>query len=98
MSRGTLGSFNGVATPDVNMVEEVFRPNEIAANPNSTLKFSKMSIKKLGVAVGEDTVVLINGARIPIAAGGVFELAYGMVEIYSIVFDSAVSVEIYYMY
>lgn len=36
MSKGTLGSFNGTTTANVNMLD-IFKQNEMAAHENSTL-------------------------------------------------------------
>ena len=97
MSKGTLGSFNGTTTPNVNMVD-VFKQNEIEKHENSFLQFSEfMTIKKLGIQCDAGTVVAINGAEIPIVSG-VFELGDGQIDVTSLVFKSAVFVNIYYMY
>lgn len=97
MSKGILGSFNGTTTPNVNMID-VFKQNEIKKHENSFLKFSDfMTVKKLGIQCDAGTVVAINGAEIPIVSG-VFELGYGQIDVTSLVFNSAVSANIYYMY
>lgn len=96
MSKGMLGSFNGAAIPNVNMLP-IFKQNEISANPNSILKLSKMIIKKIGIQTDAGTVVEINDREIPIVSG-TFELGFGQIDIYSLVFKSAVNVNIYYMY
>lgn len=47
MSKGTLGSFNGTTTANVNMLD-IFKQNEMAAHENSTLAFTDhMVIKRL---------------------------------------------------
>lgn len=96
MAQGTLGSFNGAVTPNVDMLT-IFKENELTLNPNSTLKFSPMIIKKIGIQTDAGTVVKINGSGIPIVSG-VFELGFGQVDIYSLVFTSSVNASIYYMY
>lgn len=49
MSKGTLGSFNGTTTANVNMLD-IFKQNEMAAHENSTLAFTDhMVIKKIGI-------------------------------------------------
>lgn len=96
MSKGMLGSFNGKTTPNVNMLS-IFKQNELSANPNSTLQFSDMVIRKLGIQTDAGTVVIINDSEIPIVSG-IFELGFGQVDIYSLVFKNVVNVNIYYMY
>lgn len=97
MSKGTLGSFNGTTTANVNMLD-IFKQNEMAAHENSTLAFTDhMVIKKIGIQCEAGTEVIINGCEIPIASG-VFELGFGQVDITSLVFKEEKSVNIYYMY
>jgi hypothetical protein len=97
MSRGTLGSFDGAVTPGINMVSDVFRANEIKAHPNSHLKFGVMTLRKIGITTEPNTVVHINGSKIPIPSG-VFELAMEMIGITKLVFEAPVSAMIYYIY
>ena len=96
MSRGTLGSFDGVVTPNTNMLD-VFKQNEIASNPNSILKLGAMRIQKIGIVTDANTTVYINDVKIPIPSG-IFELAFGMIEITKLVFDIPVNAQIYYVY
>lgn len=97
MSKGTLGSFNGTTTANENMIE-VFRKEELQKHPNSTLSFTdRMVVKKIGIQCDPGTIVKINDAEIPIVSG-VFELGYGQIDVTSLIFTSAVSVNIYYMY
>lgn len=97
MSKGTLGSFNGTTTANVNMLD-IFKQNEMAAHENSTLAFTDhMVIKKIGIQCEAGTEVIINGCEIPIVSG-VFELGFGQVDITSLVFKEEKSVNIYYMY
>ena len=97
MSKGTLGSYNGITRPNVNMLD-IFKQEEISKHENCVLKFSDfMVIKKLGIQCDAGTQVEINGCEIPIVSG-VFELGYGQIDVTSLVFKSAVSVNIYYMY
>lgn len=97
MSKGTLGSFNGTTTANVNMLD-IFKQNELAAHENSTLAFTDlMVIKKIGIKCDPGTEVFINGSEIPIVTG-VFELGFDQVDITSLVFKEAKDVNIYYMY
>ena len=97
MSKGTLGSFNGTVTPNVNMVD-IFKQEEMKRHENSTLAFSScMILKKIGIQCDVGTIVSINGCDIPIVSG-IFELGYGQVDVTSLVFKSAVDANIYYMY
>lgn len=96
MSKGMLGSFNGKTTPNVNMLS-TFKQNELSSNPNSTLQFSDMVIRKIGIQTDAGTVVKINDSEIPITSG-IFELGFGQIDIYSLIFKDAVDVNIYYMY
>jgi hypothetical protein len=100
MAVGTLGSFIDTVTPDINMVEEVFRQNEIGKNPGSYLKNPKnrMVLTKVGIRVDGATQAYINGTEVRIPAGGVFELGQGLIDITSLVFDTAVLAEIYYLF
>lgn len=96
MSKAFLSSFSGIAMANTNMVE-VFKRNELEQNPNSTLAFSDMVIKKIGIQCDPGTEVLINGNSIPIISG-IFELAYGQIDITSLIFKQDVAVNIYFMY
>lgn len=97
MSKGTLGSFNGTTVPNENMVD-VFRKQEIESHENSIVAFSDhLVLKKIGILCEAGTVVKINGSEIPIISGQ-FELAYGVLDIVSLVFDKAIPVNITYMY
>ncbi|MCM1221476.1 MAG: hypothetical protein NC548_44055 [Lachnospiraceae bacterium] len=95
-TNGVLGSFNGTVTADVNMLD-IFKENELKQHPNSTLQFSRLTIKKIGIQCDPGTEVEINGSKIPIISG-VFELGFNQVNITSLVFKSAVPANIYYMY
>ena len=96
MANGVLGSFNGTVTANVNMLD-VFKSRELEEHPNSTLQFSKLTLKKIGIQCDPGTEVKIIGCKIPIVSG-VFELGYGQVKITRLVFKSAVPANIYYMY
>lgn len=97
MSKGTLGSFNGTTTANVNMLD-IFKKEEMAKHENSTLAFSsRMIIKKIGIQCPAGTEVSINGCDIPIVSG-VFELGFGQIDVSSLVFKEAIAVNIYYMY
>ncbi len=97
MSLGTVGSFNGTTTPNTNMLD-VFKQAELSIHPDSTLKFADhMVIKKIGIDCPPGTIVSINGSPIPIISG-IIEFGYGQLDITSLVFSEAVSVNIYYMY
>lgn len=96
MTNGVLGSFNGTVTANVNMLD-IFKANELIQHPNSTLQFSKLTIKKIGIQCAPGTEVEINGSKIPIVSG-TFELGFGQVQVTSLIFRSAVPVNIYYMY
>ena len=97
MSKGTLGSFNGTTTANVNMLD-IFKKEEMAKHENSTLAFSScMIIKKIGIQCPAGTEVSINGCDIPIVSG-VFELGFGQIDVSSLIFKEAVPVNIYYMY
>ena len=96
MSKGTLGSWEGMVTPDKNMLK-IFRENELAINPYSIIKFTDMSIIKLGVIADPGTVFFINGERI-VMATNVFELGLGIKTIKSLMFTSAVYAQFAFMY
>lgn len=93
---GTLGSFDGNTSPNVNMLE-IFTTNELTNNPNSFLRYGAMVIKKIGIYVPPNTVVTINDSAITIVTG-IFELGYGQVDVYNLVFESTVAAHIYYLY
>ncbi len=96
MSQAFLGGFNGTVTPGINMLD-IFKVNEIAENQNSILKYGDMVIRKFGISCPAGTVVKINGRRIVIFSG-IFELGIDQIDITSLEFESAVEVNIYYMY
>lgn len=97
MSKGTLGSFNGTTTANVNMLD-IFRHEEMDKHENSTLAFTPhMTVKKIGIQCPAGTEVVINGCDIPIVSG-VFELGFGQIDVTSLIFKEAVAVNIYYMY
>ncbi len=96
MSKAYLGSFNGTVTPNVNMLE-VFKKKEIEDNPNSILNFGNLVLKKFGISAPAGTTIKINGKEIPLFTG-VFELGMNQIDITSLVFTEAVSVNIYYMF
>ena len=96
MSQAHLGSFNGTVTPNVNMLD-IFKQREIKDNPNSILNFGDLVLKKFGISAPAGTVVKINGKEIPLFTG-VFELGMNQIDITSLVFSDAVSVNIYYMF
>jgi hypothetical protein len=96
MAVGTLGSFNGTVTPNVNMLD-TFKANELAINPNSTLKYGNMVVKKIGISAPASTTIEINGTSMFIPSG-IFELDYGQVDIYSLKFVAPVVVQIYYLF
>lgn len=96
MAKGTIGSFNGNATPGVNMVD-VFREQEKGRHirfPVST----DFSIQKIAISAAPGTAFDFNGARIVLSSTGVFETCIGMTEIESIVFQAAVQVNIVYLF
>lgn len=96
MSQAHLGSFSGTVTPGVNMVD-IFKKNERADNPNSILNFGRMSLRKLSMSCPAGTRVKINGKEIPLFTG-VFELGLDQINITSLEFSDAVSVDLYYMF
>lgn len=96
MSQAHLGSFNGTVTPNINMLD-VFKKNEIEDNPNSILNFGDMVLKKFGISCPAGTTIFINGKEIPLFTG-IFELGMNQIDITSLVFPEAVSVNVYYMF
>lgn len=96
MSQAHLGSFNGVVTPGINMLE-IFKENEIRDNPNSILNYGDMILKKFGISCPAGTSIEINGKSIPIFTG-VFELGMNQIDISSLRFSEPVNVNIYYMF
>lgn len=96
MSQAFLGSFNGAVTPNKNMID-VFKENEIKANPNSILNFDRLVLKKFAISAPTGTILKINGKDIPMYTD-FFELGLDQVDIYTLEFSDAVDVNIYYMY
>ena len=96
MSQAFLGGFNGTVTPGVNMLD-IFKERELEANPNSILKYGNMVIRKFGISCPAGTNVKINGRSIKIFSG-IFEVGIDQIDIISLEFESAVDVNIYYMY
>lgn len=97
MAMASLGSFYGNITANVNIVD-IFRQNEITANPNCHLKYANhMVLKAVTINAPNDTIVSINGSDVKIA-NGKYEVEIGWIDITSLVFSSAVAVNIQYMY
>lgn len=96
MAQARLGGFSGIATANANMVD-IFKANELETNPNSTLKFSNMVLRKIAISAPEGTVVEVNGVDMTLFEGRI-ELGLDIVNIYSLVFHDSVEVDIYYMY
>lgn len=98
MAKASLGSFEGNTTANANMVE-IFRQNEITANPNCHLKYAHhMVLRAITINAPDGTEVRINGTRVTIGASGRYEIEIEQIDVTSLVFDSAVNVSIQYMY
>ena len=96
MSQAHLGSFSGIVTPKVNMLD-IFKQNERAENHNSILNFGKMSLKMISMSCPAGTKVKINGKEITLFSG-VFELGMGQIDITSLEFSEAINMSAYYMF
>ena len=96
MSLANIGNYIGTVVPNKNMVE-VFRENELRLNKNSVLSFRPMTLKKFTISCAPGAVVKINGKDMELPTG-VFELGMGQYEISSLIFSSAVDVNIFYAY
>lgn len=91
-----LGCYSGSTIAGANMLD-AFKENELEENPNSILRFGDMVIKKIALKAPEGTTVTINGKKITLFTG-LFELGYNMFDITSLVFDSAVNINVYYFF
>lgn len=94
--RGKLGGFRGTVTADQDMIA-VFA-DEHAADVRKWPVSTGFNIQKLAISGEPGTVFELNGVEIELPSTGVFELGYGMVEIETLIFRSAASVNIIYLY
>lgn len=95
-ARGKLGSFRGMVAANQDMIA-VFA-TEHAAESRRWPVSTGFNIQKLAISGDPGIVFELNGVEIELPSTGVFELGYGMVEIETLVFQSAASVQIVYLY
>ena len=55
-------------------------------------------IKKLAIQAPSNTEFLLNGENFMMPLTGIFELGYGLVNVYELIFKSDVDVNIVYMF
>lgn len=88
-----LGSYYGACPAGENMVD-LFKANEKEKRPDLPFK----TVRKIAIEAPAGTVVHINETEIVMPSSCYFELGLDWVQIYSLIFDSAVDVNIIYMY
>lgn len=89
----SLGSFVGTVDADKNLVEQ-FKAEQKKKHP--TLNFDE--IKKLAIQAPEATEFSINGENFVMPSTGIFELGYGLVDVYELIFKTSVDANIVYMF
>ena len=78
----SLSSFVGTVDADKNLVEQ-FKAEQKKKHP--TLNFDE--IKKLAIQAPEATEFSINGENFVMPSTGIFELGYGLVDVYELIFN-----------
>ena len=97
MMNNVLGSWIGTTQVDQDMIP-VLQAKEEARTDRAKNVSDGFSILQLGICAPDGTQVEINGATILIPQAGVFQLSYGLIELKSLVFKSAVTANIVYIY
>ena len=95
--KNVLGSWIGTTTPRENLIPVLQTKEEARVDRPKSLE-NGFSILQLGVVAPADTKIVVNGQTIQIPQAGVFQLSYGLIELESLVFLSAVSANIVYVY
>lgn len=89
----SLSSFVGTVDADKNLVEQ-FKAEQKKKHP--TLNFDE--IKKMVIQAPEATEFSINGENFVMPSTGIFELGYGLVDVYELIFKTSVDANIVYMF
>ena len=97
MMNNVLGSWIGTTQVDQDMIP-VLQAKEEARTDRAKNVSDGFSILQLGICAPDGTQVEINGATILIPQAGVFQLSYGLIELKSLGFKSAVTANIVYIY
>lgn len=97
MAKGHIGSFVGTTTANANMID-LFRQTETAKTARKWPTSFPFSIQQLSISAEPGTTFALNEAQIVIPGTGIFEIPYGLCEVDSLVFESAVDVNIVYLY
>lgn len=97
MNGNTFGSWIGTTTADTDMIPILRAKEEARTSPHKSVA-NGFSILQLGISAPKDTEIEINGETVRLPSTGVFQLGYGLIELESLVFKSAVSANIVYVY
>lgn len=97
MMNNVLGSWIGTTQANQDMIPILQAKEEARTNRPKSLS-GGFSILQLGICAPDGTQVEINGETILIPQAGVFQLSYGLIELKSLVFKSAVTANIVYVY
>ena len=89
----SLSSFVGTVDADKNLVEQ-FKDEQKKTHP--TLNFDE--ITKLAIQAPEATDFLINCDNFVMPSTVIFELIYGLVDVYELIFKTSVDANIVYMF
>ncbi len=93
MAEVSLGAYVGSVEPEINYIDE-FKKNEKEKTPNVYFDY----VKKIAVEAPAGTELTINNTDLKMPSTGVLEFGLGLIEIRSLIFKSAVEVNIVYMY
>lgn len=91
MALCSLGSFNGTAQKNINLVD-TFKTEK---KQNGITNFS---IKKIAIEAPPDSCLSINGIEIIMPSTGIIEFGMNYIEINSLVFAEETEVNIIYFY
>lgn len=92
-----LGSWIGTTEAGQDMIP-ILRTKEEARTDRPKSVKDGLAIFQLGINAPEGTEIAINGETIRIPQAGVFQLIYGLIELKSLVFKTAVDANIVYVY
>lgn len=97
MNSNVLGSWIGTTQAGQDMIP-ILRAKEEQRTTRRKNVSDGFSILQLGICAPDGTEIEINGETIRIPQAGVFQLSYGLIELRSLVFKTAVDANIVYVY
>ena len=97
MNANTFGSWIGTTAAGADMLPVLQAKEEARTTPHKSVK-DGFSILQLGISAPTGTEIEINGEAVRLPSTGVFQLSYGLIELKSLVFKTAVEANIVYVY